>query len=337
MLSTAQSGLARITSQPLQSSPVAPIAPAEVEANPWSATPGTEHHAYCNACVKTIVGIRYVCVGCEDFDYCQSCVVNKRSEHDSSHQFWPVTHAGPLPVHVRDARRMRLTAPATTAPVTTAAIPTSPFAAPHTPDFASNLVSSNPLVLCDGCDASLTGQDRYKCLDCPHESFDLCSNCHSSGTIDHPSEHQFHKIPANVSRVVVHRVYDDGREEVDNEHRNTPSSVTPGSPAHDAICDICNDVVIGVRWKCLDCNYDTCQRCFAAGRAVSHHHQLIRIAEPGNVVVHRVHEPTRPSPFLADAVSQVATSSVVHNATCNMCDSRIESVRYKCTRCPGTF
>lgn len=71
-------------------------------------------------------------------------------------------------------------------------------------------------------------------------------------------------------------------------------------------------------------------------------HQFARITKPGEIFVHRVREEpsitpraaTEAPPIPPDSVTYASQAEVVHDATCDLCDSRILGVRHKCTRCP---
>ncbi|KAF8310387.1 hypothetical protein DL93DRAFT_2044762, partial [Clavulina sp. PMI_390] len=82
---------------------------------------------------------------------------------------------------------------------------------------------------------------------------------------------------------------------------------------HPAHCDACPDSsqpIRGIRFKCLDCaDYDMCSTCVVERRGQHPlEHEFVAL-----------HDPLRQEG---------------HNATCDMCESRIVGVRFKCTRCP---
>ena len=109
------------------------------------------------------------------------------------------------------------------------------------------------------------------------------------------------------------------------------------------ICDVCNAEIVGVRHKCLDCpDYDMCDKCISTpALRETHHaqHQFFAIEKPGEVIVHTVfssdgeREPHPPAPAVSPRVNRSRIRSrdvepVVHNAICNMCDSRIRGDRF---------
>ncbi|KAK6046413.1 zinc finger, ZZ type [Cooperia oncophora] len=60
------------------------------------------------------------------------------------------------------------------------------------------------------------------------------------------------------------------------EQRTGPSE---GAVHKDVLCDMCDGVVIGIRYRCLLCvDYDLCQNCERTG--VHAHHGMIRIVDP---------------------------------------------------------
>ncbi|EPQ60265.1 hypothetical protein GLOTRDRAFT_134979 [Gloeophyllum trabeum ATCC 11539] len=112
----------------------------------------------------------------------------------------------------------------------------------------------------------------------------------------------------------------------------------------DVVCDSCNEIVVGVRHKCLDCpNYDLCTPCMESGSAELHNpfHEFFDVTEPGGMYVHNVFsgngERTAAPPVetrTRPAAAVPPAEPVRHNATCDLCDSRIVGERYKCLDCP---
>ncbi|KAJ3922230.1 hypothetical protein F5877DRAFT_34317 [Lentinula edodes] len=128
----------------------------------------------------------------------------------------------------------------------------------------------------------------------------------------------------------------------------TPSPLQPASWGsngrvvhHGVSCDSCRSIIEGVRHKCLDCpDYDLCSSCIANGAAARHtpFHEFFEISEPGRVVVHNVFSGSgerEAAPPMRHNGSPVQSSQpVVHNAVCDLCESRIRGDRYKCINCP---
>ncbi|KAJ9101220.1 hypothetical protein QFC21_003439 [Naganishia friedmannii] len=138
----------------------------------------TRHNANCDACRKTIIGIRYKCIKCPDWDACASCFTGI-AHHHPGHDF--------VALHkVSDYYR----------------------AGSHEPtgylERALGLVDRggaavHPRVVCDGCNQRIFGT-RYKCAHpfCP--DFDLCEKCEAHPKRLHPIEHPFIKmrVPLNI-------------------------------------------------------------------------------------------------------------------------------------------
>lgn len=86
------------------------------------------HDATCNLCDRNIVGTRYKCMQCQDWDCCASCNAVAAKLHPG-HDLLRIDHAGILPE-------------------------------------AQNTGVLHPNVYCDACDATIRGV-RYKCITCP--------------------------------------------------------------------------------------------------------------------------------------------------------------------------
>ncbi|KAF5573094.1 ankyrin repeat [Fusarium pseudoanthophilum] len=55
---------------------------------PFSSAKGRQHNGvYCDSCLSILVGTRYVCKSCPDFDFCFKCYIHRRDIHEPSHEF----------------------------------------------------------------------------------------------------------------------------------------------------------------------------------------------------------------------------------------------------------
>eukprot|EP01119_Soliformovum_irregulare_P016752 TRINITY_DN4895_c0_g1_i1.p1 TRINITY_DN4895_c0_g1~~TRINITY_DN4895_c0_g1_i1.p1 ORF type:complete len:315 (+),score=57.70 TRINITY_DN4895_c0_g1_i1:3-947(+) len=126
--------------------------------------PKSWHYAFCDGCDDPIAEIRYKCSICEDYDLCLSCY-GKNSDREASISFHPQTHLFlkihfPLP-HPSDRSPMLL-----------------PMAYPYTFKFDNTSKQGviHKGIICDGCDLTIMGIERYLCTNC---DYDLCSSCES--------------------------------------------------------------------------------------------------------------------------------------------------------------
>ena len=143
---------------------------------------GVKHPASCDLCSQSIVGVRWKCLSCPDWDCCTACSASIREQHPH-HSFVKLYKAA---------------------------------------DYVSNDVSdvkssiNHPNIICDGkgctcsyersrtdtslgCNQHVRGA-RYKCMhpDCP--DYDLCENCESAPIPVHPENHPMLKtrVPLRV-------------------------------------------------------------------------------------------------------------------------------------------
>lgn len=127
-------------------------------------------NVYCDYCSLRIVGVRYKCSVCHDFDMCLKC--EAKGTHDSLH--------GLVKLRTPGARYHEPPAPA---------VPT-----PNNGAFAAAV---HARVLCDSCHPTqylpIVGP-RYACLECP--DYDLCEGCALKGTetMGHKASHAMTKI-----------------------------------------------------------------------------------------------------------------------------------------------
>jgi hypothetical protein len=138
-----------------------PSTSSSVASAPSSSSAGEKevHSAICDACDKTIVGIRYKCAVCPDYDLCESCEPKSQSVHNPEHVFLKLlkpTHSG------------------------------------RACSFGGN--RRHPAVhnaICDSCNQRIVGK-RFKCTNCP--DYDLCSACEPSAKTVHDPTHIFVKM-----------------------------------------------------------------------------------------------------------------------------------------------
>ncbi|KAH9951018.1 hypothetical protein B0H21DRAFT_685870 [Amylocystis lapponica] len=125
------------------------------------------HDARCNMCDSSIVGDRYKCLNCPDFDSCGSCFQIMREQHPN-HGFVKVSKPEQLMIHYNATQCL----------------------------FSAT---------CNVCNCRISGV-RYKCMH-PHcPDFDLCENCEALPIPVHPLTHPLLKLKATEAMIPkVHR------------------------------------------------------------------------------------------------------------------------------------
>jgi len=138
----------------------------------------------CDGCSKSpIVGNRYKCNGCEDFDFCEDCYKNKIQEHNKDHSFKLIEK--PVWIKRRCGRGNQQ-----------GTCSWKQRGEEWKQKWGGESVHFH--VMCDGCNKSPIVGKRYKCDNC--EDFDFCSECFEKFKQFHPTEHSFTLIEKPACR-----------------------------------------------------------------------------------------------------------------------------------------
>ncbi|EKM50962.1 uncharacterized protein PHACADRAFT_262870 [Phanerochaete carnosa HHB-10118-sp] len=254
---------------------------------PSSSGEASAHYGiHCDGCrTNPIVGVRYKCSTCDDFDYCSSCMIMFRGAHNPHHVFKSIEAPGSMDGF---GRSTSLRSSETTCDGCSRRIvgpfhkcldcPSFSYCGPcanssqkrklHNPQHSffpvqSRMDMSTFLgvqaarrrvehfgVTCDGCRQRIHGV-RHKCLHCT--DFDFCDKCLSNSVVreQHGFHHQFYPVDSPGDLTGYDRV------------RSTLPH-TPAANVHRAFCDGCENRIVGTRHKCLVCrDFDFCDACVA--------------------------------------------------------------------------
>lgn len=123
------------------------------------------HSVICDICNTSIIGIRYKCINCYNFDLCSKCeekLFSGTPIHPLHHVFLKL----PFPIQ----------------PLTQ--LPKMFF-----PNCVIMSEKDHRGIICDGCECAIIGT-RFCCLNC--ENYDLCESCEKLGD-RHDLTHVFFK------------------------------------------------------------------------------------------------------------------------------------------------
>lgn len=160
----------------------------------------TKHAALCDGCDEAIRGIRYKCIDCPDWDYCNQCISSSRQTHPG-HRF--VSVLDKLSFWPHDSYNL----------------------------FAN---VSHFGVFCDGPGCRKNQEEsciqgvRYKCAICPDTDF--CASCEASPLNKHNHTHPLIKLKIPIRNVLV-TTTDDKQVIMGDQPTSTMFQSTPVSPS----------------------------------------------------------------------------------------------------------
>lgn len=158
------------------------------------------HPATCDLCSQHIIGVRWKCLNCPDWDCCSSCSTSIAINHPG-HSFVKITRPADLVSLSNDDSRLGV---------------------------------RHPHIICDGCDQSIRGT-RYKCMhpDCP--DYDLCENCEAAPSTAHPRNHPMLKTkePLKIDFQSSLEIQDRNGRPMRTHHmkKHQPPSASASAPA----------------------------------------------------------------------------------------------------------
>jgi hypothetical protein len=221
----------------------------------------------CDGCNETIVGSRFKCATCLDYDLCLSC--EKKGIH-KEHSLIKVTKRRELTKDAQISNHKWCSS--CNDPIIGVKYKCTTCIDHHLCEHCEKKgtqkqhsfmrvdgdkeTTNNKHVLCDGCNKTVTGK-RFKCSTC--SDYDLCEECEKKNV---HSEHLLVRYTEKNEKTVEEPIIHDG-----------------------VFCNHCDGPVIGTRFKCVTCfDYDLCERCEKKG--VHKEHSLYKVMNPTRLSTH---------------------------------------------------
>lgn len=128
---------------------------------------GLKHEAVCDRCDVQIVGVRYKCLACPDFDYCSACFQNADEDHPG-HRFAPIYEQLKMLNAKKEQHR--------------------------------GIYCDGPICASRARKSYIRG-DRYKCAIC--RDTDFCANCEALPNNPHNKTHPLIKLRTPVRQLSI--------------------------------------------------------------------------------------------------------------------------------------
>ena len=207
----------------------------------------------CDGCgVHPIVGIRYKCGICPNFDFCENCEKKEGLKHGHPMVRLPsLNMLRSIKCNLKDSSKKEL-------------------------PKDEKVIFEN--MNCNGCGAKSIEGIRYKCAVC--KNFDYCEKCFLENCEKHNHPfikiyHQNMKLESIKVEVPFNAYNKKPEEKKENEKEGK-------KPVHYGVrCDGCNkNPIVGCRYKCAVCkNFDYCEEC-EEKLSEKHLHPFIKIYKP---------------------------------------------------------
>ena len=207
----------------------------------------------CDGCgIHPLIGIRYKCAICPNFDFCENCEKKEGLKHGHPMVRMPsLNMLRSIKCNLKDSSKKEL---------------------PKDEKVFFEKIN------CNGCGAKSIEGTRYKCAIC--KNFDYCEKCllENSEKHNHPFikiYHQNMKLES-IKVEVPYDAYNEKPEEKKEEKKEEEK------PVHYGVrCDGCNkSPIVGCRYKCAVCkNFDYCEEC-EEKMSEKHLHPFIKIYKP---------------------------------------------------------
>ena len=218
----------------------------------------------CDGCgARPIIGNRYKCVICPNFDYCEECEKKLYKEHSHPMVQIPSPEMKLYAIEGKCQEEYKM----------------------ESQNEQADIIHTG--ISCDGCEAENIVGTRYKCAVC--QNFDYCEKClkEHSKEHSHPFIKIYHPKMNLVSlKVLVNEdcpVYDySNSKKIIKKEEKIPEEPKIEKPSHKGItCDGCGiSPIVGCRYKCAICqNFDYCELCEEKFYS-EHKHPFIKIYNP---------------------------------------------------------
>ncbi|KAI9883857.1 MAG: hypothetical protein M1823_004368 [Watsoniomyces obsoletus] len=233
---------------------------------PIAAAAAASYMVYCNHCDDPITKEYYHCSTCDggDFDLCRRCVDAGQLCNCEGH--WLIKRT------IKDGQIINSTTETVSSRKSAASTidenvksKAAPPASTHAAEVETATLARDglPTRVCNHCMEYYLDGQLVNCTTCP--DYDLCLACLELGHHGHHPAHEFAAVLPSVTLDPVSKAL-----------------CAPGrNIRHHALCDGCDQTIVGIRHKCLDCpDWDYCVTCFRSIDFIHPGHRFVKVMEP---------------------------------------------------------